>query len=172
MGMSIVAFGTFFMTRWELNISMEQMAWESLFQGMGMAFIFAPVSALVFEGLPHKEIASASGMFSFARNIGLSIGVATFSTILTNQTQVNWNRLGENLNPYNHNLINWLAAQHLTLSSPTTPQVLANLLSPQANMIAYLDVYLVSATAFVLMIPLVLFIKNGRVSGSGFGEGH
>ena len=111
-------------------------------------------------------------MFSFGRNIGLSIGVAMFSTIVVTQTQVNWSRLGEHINVYNPNLTHWLQAQNLNLNDPTTPAQLANVLGTQASMIAYLNVYWLSALSFFVMMPLVLFIKHGRVANLKMGGAH
>ena len=171
-GIFVVGIGTLFMTRWNLNVSFEKMAWESVIQGAGMAFVFAPLSTIIFDTLPQRDISAAAGMFSFGRNIGLSIGVAMFSTIVVTQTQVNWSRLGEHINVYNPNLTHWLQAQNLNLNDPTTPAQLANVLGTQASMIAYLNVYWLSALSFFVMMPLVLFIKHGRVANLKMGGAH
>ncbi len=164
LGFILVGLGTFLMTQWNLSVSFSHMAWESVIQGMGMAFVFSPLSALVFDDLPPQDIPGAAGMFSFSRSMGLSIGIAVFTTILTNQSQINWNRLGGHLTIFNPALKSWLSANHLSLNDPTTYPQLANLLSTHSNMIAYLDVFALSTVAFFLMIPFLFWIKKGRIT--------
>jgi DHA2 family multidrug resistance protein len=170
-GLLLTAYGTFLMAGWNLQTSMGIMAWDTAIQGLGMSFIFAPLSILVFEGLSPSDVASASGMFSFGRSMGLSIGVAALSTVLTNETQINWNRLGAHISEFNSNLIHWINIQHLSLHSPIAISKLSSVLYQQASMVAYLDVYWLAAIAFLAMIPLVWFIKIGHTSGNMIG-GH
>lgn len=163
-GMLITAFGTHLMAKWNLQISMAQMAWQSSVQGIGMSLVFGPLSTVIFETLPHEKIAAASGMFSFSRNIGLSIGVALLTTVSTSQTQVNWNRLGMHINSMNSNLWHWLQVQNLSIHDPIAIHRLGQLLSQQASMIGYINVYWLASVIFVIMVPLVLLIKKGHVN--------
>lgn len=164
-GMLLTAYGTYLMSQWNLNINMGKMAWEVTVQGLGMSCVFGPVSTIVFENLPPQQIAAAAGMFSFSRNMGLSIGVALLTTVLTNQTQVNWHRLGGHITSMNPNLWYWLHVHHYTLKDPIAIQRLAAMLQRQASMVSYINVYWLAAIIFVIMLPLVLLIKKGRVSG-------
>jgi DHA2 family multidrug resistance protein len=164
-GMLLCAYGTYLMAKWNLDINMGKMAWEATIQGLGMSCVFGPLSTIVFDNLPHEKIAAASGVFSFSRNMGLSIGVALLTTVLTTQTQVNWNRLGGHINSMNTNLWHWLNVQHLSIHSPAAIQRLTNVLYTQASMISYVNVYWLAAILFVVMVPLVLFIKKGHISG-------
>ncbi len=170
-GLILTSYGTFLMAGWNLQTSMSVMATDTIIQGIGMSFIFAPLSILVFESLPAEDIASAAGMFSFGRSMGLSIGVAALSTVLTNETQINWNRLGGHISEFNSNLIHWVNIQHLSLHNPLAISKLSSLLYQQASMVAYVDVYWLAAVAFLAIIPLVFFIKTGRTSGNMMG-GH
>ena len=171
LGLLITAYGTYIMSQWNLQVSMAVMATDTIMQGIGMSMVFGPVSSIVYETMAQEKIAAGAGIFSFGRNIGLSIGVAAFSTVMSNQTQINWNRLGAHISSFNSNLIHWLNVQHLTIDNPIVPQRLASLLYEQANMIAYLDVFWLSALCFIVMIPFVLLIEKGKISSEPFG-GH
>ena len=169
LGLIISAFGTFVMTSWNLQTNMGTLAWESGIQGIGMSFVLATLSIIVFDTLTETDTAAASGMFSFGRSIGLSVGVALLTTILTDETQINWHRLGGYLNTFNANFIHWLNIQNLSLHDPIVPEKLANILYTQSSMIAFLNVYWIAAIAFLLMIPLVLLIPHGRVNSKMIG---
>ena len=164
-GILLTSAGTYLMAKWNLDINMGKMAAETMLQGVGMSLVFGPLSTIVFETLPHNKIAAAAGMFSFARNMGLSIGVALLTTVLTQQNQVNWNRLGGYINPMNSNLTHWLNVQHLSIHDPLAIHRLSELLAQQSGIIGYLDVYWLAAILFVIITPMVLFIKKGRISG-------
>lgn len=164
-GILLTSAGTYVMAKWNLSINMGKMAAETMLQGVGMSMVFGPLSTIVFETLPHEKIAAASGMFSFARNIGLSVGVALLTTVLSNQSQVNWNRLGGHITTMNTALHHWLDVQHLSIHDPIAIHRLADLLNQQSGMIGYLDVYWLAAVLFVIILPMVLLIKKGRISG-------
>jgi DHA2 family multidrug resistance protein len=168
-GFLVTAYGTYLMSQWNLQINMGKMAWEGVVQGIGMSMVFGPLSTIVFDNLPPEDIASAAGMFSFARNIGMSIGIAMFTTVLTQQTQINWNRLGGHINAMNPNLWHWLNVQHTTMQNPVTVQNLAHMLSRQANMIGYINVYWLASILFLGLIPLVLLIKRSRINLNSMG---
>ena len=168
-GILITALGTFIMAKWNLQTNLGTFAWESSIQGIGMSFVFAPLSIIVFNTLPPADTASASGMFSFGRSMGLSIGIAILTTVWTSESQVNWNRLGGYIHQSSTQLMHWLNVQHLNLHSPTVPQKLATLLNEQSSMIGFLDVYWLGALAFLFILPLVLLIRKGRSGGDTIG---
>ncbi len=168
-GLIISALGTFVMTGWNLQTNMGTLAWESGIQGIGMSFVLATLSIIVFDTLTEADTAAASGMFSFGRSIGLSIGVALLTTVLTNETQINWHRLGSYLNQFNSNFIHWLNVQNLSLHNPIVAQKLSTILYTQSTMISFLDVYWIGGIALLLMLPLVLLIPHGRVNNKSIG---
>lgn len=171
LGIIITSIGIYLMSGWNLQASFSHMVVDSIIQGIGMSLVFSPLSTIVFETLPNQSIASASGMFSFGRSMGLSIGVASLSTVLSTQSQVNWNRLGGHITESNPAFIQWLQTQHLNLHDPMAAQLVATTLYQQSSMIAYLDVYWLASIGIILILPLVFLIKKGYVSGGRMG-GH
>jgi DHA2 family multidrug resistance protein len=55
-------------------------------RGLGMGFIFTPLSALSLSEIPREKMAQASGLFNVLRQVGGSFGVAIMGTLLTNRT--------------------------------------------------------------------------------------
>lgn len=168
-GLLITAYGTWLMSQWNLQTDVYTMAMEGAVQGFGMSFIFAPLSTIVFDTLPQKLVASASGFFSFGRSIGLSVGVALLSTLLSHETQTNWNQLGQHITQFSTNLHHWLQLHGLNIHNPIAHQLLASTLYRQASMIAYLDAYLAAAALFVIIIPMVFLIPRGNVTNISMG---
>ena len=52
-----------------------------------MPLIFIPISTLNYIGVPREKNNQVSGMSTFARNIGGSIGTSLLSTFLARQNQ-------------------------------------------------------------------------------------
>jgi DHA2 family multidrug resistance protein len=69
-------------------------------RGIGFGFIFSPLQALAISGIRTDEMAQASGLTNVTRQIGGSIGVAWFGSMLTSQIKVHLAGLGQNLGLY------------------------------------------------------------------------
>lgn len=159
-GLFISALGTWLMSSHTLNASIFYMMWTTSVQGFGMGLFFVPLSVIAFSTLPKTAIAEAAGIFSFSRNLGISIGVSILSTLISRETQANWNRLGGHINVYNPNLTYWLNHQHWNLHDPLTLGTLQEQLAGQAAVIAFNDVFWLVAITFFALIPLIFMLKK------------
>jgi DHA2 family multidrug resistance protein len=148
------------MTGWSLYIDSSQVVWTGLLQGFGIGMIFVPLSTLAFATIPTTEMDQATGTFNLFRTMGASIGISIMSTILARMEQVNWNRLGSHINPYNPALIAWLNSHGLSISDPLTPKLLAIELQRQAAMIAFIDAFWFITLSFLAIAPLLLLLKR------------
>jgi len=159
-GLVLAAAGTWPMTWYNLDLSIGWFIWPSILQGLGMGMIFVPLSALVYETLPRSATDQGSAIFNLARTVGSAVGISIVATIFTRMTQVNWNRLGGDINPYNPALQQWLAVKHLTIADPLAPQLLAHELGRQASMIGFIDAYWFVTLSFLLLAPLLLLLRR------------
>jgi len=174
LGLILSAGGTGMMTWFTLQQSIGWFVGPSLLQGLGMGMIFVPLSTLIYETLPSAATDQGSAIFNLARTMGGAVGISVAATILSRTTQVNWNRLGGHINPYNPALQDWLAAHQLQLSDPLSPQLLALELGRQASMTGFVDAFWVITLGFVVLAPLLLLFRrrspaaaNGRQALGG-----
>lgn len=165
------AIGSFLMANFTLQISARDMVLSSMLQGFGMGMFMVPISTYALATLPKASMTEGAGLFSYARMLGTSVGISLLSTLVTRETQINWNRMGSHINTYNPNLQTWLQSAHLRLNSDLAHQMLGNQLFQQANMQAYLDAYYAIGIAFLCLLPLVLLMKNVDLSNAQMG-GH
>ncbi len=161
-GVIISDLGTFMMCSINLETSFSYLAWQGVVQGFGMGFFFVPISTLALSDLRPTQIAEASGLFSFGRSLGCSIGISILTTVITQESQINWNRLAGHLNAASFELKHWLAVQNLPLSSPTALIKLSGLVADQSSMIAFLDAFWLVAISFSLLIPCVFLLKKAK----------
>lgn len=97
------------------------------------------------------------------RRLGGSVGVAIVSTVMTQEAQVGWNTMSGFINPFNPALHQYLATAGMA-QNPTTWQILGNIvLDSQANMRGMLDAFVLLFYGFLIMIPLILFLKKPRL---------
>ncbi len=171
-GLVFAVAGTWPMTWYNLDLSISWFIWPSVIQGLGMGMIFVPLSALVYETLPRSATDQGSAIFNLARTVGAAVGISIAATVFTRMTQVNWNRLGADINPYNPALQQWLAAKHLTAADPMAAQLLAHELGRQASMIGFIDAYWFVTLSFLLLAPLLLLFRckeNASLASTGPG---
>lgn len=150
---------------WQLssyNLSTSEFYWikANLFLGLGMGLYFVPVTTLAFKQLTAEQNPMAAGLFSFARNIGVSVGISIMSTLITRESQINWHQLSKGLTVHNSNFMHWLAQQHWTLHNPIALQQLAQDLMNQSGMIAFIDAFYAVGWFFVLLIPALWLFRN------------
>lgn len=135
-----------------------------LLQGFGLGMIFVPLSTIAFSTLPIQLRTEAAGLYSLLRTIGCSIGISVAITLYTRRSQFFWNQLAGFYNQYNVSFIHFLNPLHLNSNQPLGTAILANELGRQAGMLSFINVFAFIMWCFVLMIPLVLLLENGKIS--------
>ncbi|WP_455380492.1 DHA2 family efflux MFS transporter permease subunit [Acidihalobacter prosperus] len=159
-GILLASAGAWVMTFYNLDISLFWSIWPIVLQGFGMGLIFVPMSTVAFSSLPPQDSAEAAGLFSLLRTIGSSIGISIVSTVQTRQTQIAWNQLGGHIKATNPATHQYLRGLGLHTYSPAAPSVLQHLLVRQADMAGYLDAFYLITWGFLIMLPLVLFMRR------------
>ncbi|AOV18267.1 multidrug MFS transporter [Acidihalobacter aeolianus] len=159
-GIVLASAGAWAMTLYNLDIDTFWSVWPIVLQGLGMGLIFVPMSTVAFSSLPPRDSAEAAGLFSLLRTIGSAIGISIVSTVLTQHTQIAWNQLGGHITPMNPAVDHYLRRLDLGADSPASVSVLGQLLHRQADMVGFLDAFLLITWSFVIMLPLVLLMRR------------
>lgn len=129
------------MSFWNVSISrMLQVFW--------LPFIFIPLSAVQFTGVPPDKNSDASAIINLMRNLGGSWGVSVATTELQWRGQFHHARLAEHVTPYNG----------FGFGVPLGP--ISQAVQTQATMLSYLDVFTILAVISLVAAPLVLFLPN------------
>jgi len=170
-GLIFTVLGTYMMTQFSLNMTEYYVIASGAVQGFGMGLFFVPISTIALATLPSNATAEGSGLFSFGRSLGSSIGISLFSTVLTQESQINWSHLGGHITSFSPALQQWLTQQHLTLTNPLTPQLLGQTLWQQSTMVAFLDCYWLATILILGMFPLVFLMRKPEHT-TGLALGH
>jgi DHA2 family multidrug resistance protein len=161
-GMVLGAIGSWAMTHYSLDVSLFWIIWPAFVQGLGFGLIFVPLSAIAYLTLPRARTAEAAGIYSLVRTIGAAAGISIVTTLVSRESQVNWNELGAHVTKFNPAVRAYLESLHLSPTDPHAMAVIAAQVAQQAEMNALLDVFKLTAWSFVAMLPLVLLLKKSR----------
>lgn len=171
-GLGICTYTTAILGNITLDVSMRYFLLIGFIQGLGIGCFFMPLSTIAYVTLPKTAIAEAAGLFSFGRNIGSAIGISLLTTFLDRDTQRNWNILGSHIQLSNPNLSHWLSARHLTLRDSHAIARLGNDLSLQANFVAYLHMFTLSAFVLTAALVMVFLLKSPKQEQLNLVQAH
>ena len=163
------------MTHLSADITFMDAAIARLFQAIGLPFLFVPINAAAYAGLPRNRTAQASSMLNVARNVGGSIGISMSQSWLSSAIQTRQSHMVEDLNPLNPNYTDWLARAKSAFAFTADPNgvplgVLYQTVSRQAAMLAFLDVFRGLMILVLVLTPVVFLLRGGRAQGGGMGH--
>lgn len=159
-GLFLSGIGTFWLDHLNLQTTYMPFVWGGIVQGLGMGFLFVPLSAIALSTLNPKDTAEAAGLFSFGRTLGGSVGISIVSTLLTHSTQVKWNEIGGHINFSNPALHQWLTTKGSNIHDLATSKMLGYEIYRQASMIAYNNCHWFIAWSFMVLIPFVFLLRR------------
>jgi DHA2 family multidrug resistance protein len=152
-GFALTIFSLWQMTNYTLVLSASDIVWPGFIQGMGLGFIFVPLSTVTFSTLSSHLRPAGTSIYSLSRNVGSSIGISIVQTLFTRNSQVAHSVLSENFSSLNPML------NGVDLTNPTVLAGLDVEVSRQAAMISYVDDFYFMMILTVLTVPLILLIR-------------
>ncbi len=173
-GLVIGGLSLLWMTNFYLDISFKRLMLARIVQAASLAFLFVPLNAMAFRGIPANKTNNASALINLARNFGGSIGISVASTLLIRREQFHQSRLVEYLqqmNPsypdYARNLGNALGT---TADAPSTLGSIYQSAIDQATLLSYLDDFKLLGLVFLGMLPLLLLVKPAKGGAAGMAH--
>lgn len=154
--------GNYLMTRFSDTISPHDLLLPVVLQGMGMGLVFVPITTLAFTTLPKQLGAEAAGIYSLIRAISSAVGIAILSTYLSRSGTQYWGQMRGYVNPFNNELSSYLHRLNLETLDPSAIAVAARAVLHQAQNAAYIDSFWFATLNFVMMLPLLLFVRPGK----------
>ncbi len=169
LGVVLFAVGSWDLSRTTLDSSAVDFLIPMCITGVGFACLFVPLTTAALSRIPRAKLADAAGLNSFVRQIGGSIGLALFATLLTRYGAEDRAALAAHVTPLRPELAAQSAsalAAHVT-SDPALQQVLAlkalaGRVAMQAQVIAFERTFLVQGLAFVAVLPLLFLLRVDR----------
>ena len=174
-GFTIIALAMWYSTSLVPDASFSYFATVRVFQTIGMPFMFIPVSTIAYDGLPQQKTTEGSALINVARNLGGSIGVSLANTELLQRSQYHQARLVENLTPSSpvfQSTLHQITQYFAHSGSPASAQARAmgyigKLVSEQATLMAYIDIFYTWSVFAALLVPVVLLLIRRTAPRAG-----
>ena len=131
-----------------LQASFYNLSVSRMLQVFWLPFIFIPLSAVQFTGVPPGKNNEASAIINLMRNLGGSFGVSIATAQLQWRDQIHHAYLTEHVTPYNG----------YGFGVPLGP--IAQAVQQQATILSYLDVFTMLSVIALVASPLVLFLPK------------
>jgi DHA2 family multidrug resistance protein len=159
-GLALTSLSLWQMTRFTLDSGSADIVRTGVIQGLGLGFIFVPLSTLAFSTLAPRFRNEGTAMFSLVRNIGSSIGISMVISYLASRTQANHAALSAFVAPSNLALRHAAERGVVSVSTPTGLSALNAAVTQQAATLAYLQDFRLMMWITLAALPLVLLLKR------------
>ena len=158
-----------------LQIGMHDLFWPMVLRGVGLGFIFVPLTGAAVADLAPEQLAQGTGLFNLSRQLGGSFGIAVTATLLTRFTEQSRGALLPHLTESEPDHASAgcsrprpacsARAGPLPEAQAQAHALLDQSLHQQASMVAFEKVFLTMGITFTLALPLLLLFRTGRAKG-------
>jgi len=152
-----------------------------LMRGIGTVLMFLPLTLATFGPIPKKDIADASGFYSLTRQMGGSIGIALLTTLLSQRINFHRSVMTDHMSIFGSATTERLAQIQAALVQkgidPGTAKLQAlkimdGLVSQQASVISFIDIFHVVGYAFLLSLPLLFLLGKKEAAAPAPADVH
>jgi DHA2 family multidrug resistance protein len=174
-GLVVAAYSVYLMAHFNLFADFPSILWPRVLLGVGMGFIFIPLTTLTMSAIRKEEMGNATAIFNLLRNLGGSFGVAFITTVVATRAQFHQARLVEHLTPFGRNLQQAVPQISEFLRQKGVPSSLLNQgslevirgeLLRQASMMSFNDAFYLLSIIMAVVLLLVPFMKQGEEGAS------
>ncbi len=140
------------------DVSFGTISLYRVLQVVALPFLFIPISAVSYIGVPPERNADAAAIINQIRNLGGSIGISFVTTMLAWRTQFHHARLAERITPY------------ISLHGEALSQI-AGAVQHQSQFMSYLDVFHILGLVALAVSPVTLLLAASQAKPAGQGKG-
>jgi MFS transporter, DHA2 family, multidrug resistance protein len=143
---------------------------------VGIGFLFVPITAAGYIGVPAEKGDSVSGIINFMRNIGGSIGTSVVGTLITRRSQYHQQILVGHITPDSrafrgslHGLTSGIRHSGLGRVDANNQAIARyyGLINQQAHTLSFMDTFWVLAVLCAIMFVLAFFLKKNDPGAGG-----
>jgi DHA2 family multidrug resistance protein len=163
-GLGLMGWSLHAMTEWNAEVGVSEIISTGIVQGIGLGFIFVPLSTIAFATLAPRYRNEGTAMFSLIRNIGSSVGISLVMTVLGHEIQQSHAALSTNITPFSDALQAPGVPSLWNLSTELGRAAIDAEVTRQAVTIAYLNDFRFMMYLCLLAVPLLLLLRSPRVN--------
>jgi MFS transporter, DHA2 family, multidrug resistance protein len=174
-GFASSAAALFHMANIHPGISFATAVKYRLWQSVGLAFLFIPITTMAYVGVPRGKNNQVSAMTNLARNLGGGVGISVAQTILARREQFHQQHLASHVTAYSpalRHLVGGLgqALAHRGAATAAATRrayaIVYGLVQQQAATLAFIDVLWVLGIGAALLTPLAFVMRRAKPGGA------
>ncbi|MER2510640.1 DHA2 family efflux MFS transporter permease subunit [Amaricoccus sp.] len=173
LGLVGFAISAFELTPITANWAFGELFFPQALRGVSLMMCMLPINSLALGTLPPERIKNASGLFNLTRNLGGAVGLAGINTILQRRTDVHVSQLSEHVSWGSSVAVERLSGMAESLrpvlgdaADAVALRRLGGMVSQQAAVMAYSDIFLLLSILFGSMILLVPLVQRPRAAAA------
>lgn len=147
-GLLIASIGTYMFSGLDVRTTAKELIIPLMVFATGLGLGMAPMTAAATNSVPENEVGVSSALLNLTRNIAGAIGIALFSTLLSNIIESNVLQVGRDA------VINTM--------DPVAIQTAGVLVILKAQIMAYADVFIVASIIMSTSIIVAMFLKQPK----------
>jgi DHA2 family multidrug resistance protein len=168
-GLAMTAWSFWQMTGWTPDVPQAAIIGVGIVQGLGLGFLFVPLSVATLSTLTAEKRAEGSGIYSLARNIGSSVGISVVNAVLVRTTAENHAELAQHVTTVNRLFEDRAVGRFWNPATAAGRAALDGLITRQSEIVAYIDDYKLLMIAVICVVPLLMVFKK---AASGAAADH
>jgi DHA2 family multidrug resistance protein len=159
-GFLLQAASGFMMAQFTAEVPFAAVAWSILLQGLGVGFLWVPLTLITFSTLNQTLLPDGSAFFHLIRNLGSSIHISASIAVVLHTSKINYGHLMENLTPYEKALQfpwtvgGWISGSTLNLAA------VSGEVQRQGLMIGYVNAFYFYTLTAVMVLPLLFLVRR------------
>jgi DHA2 family multidrug resistance protein len=167
-GFSTFAVYAFICASFTPDVDYYTLASTRLIMGVGISCFFLPIITISLSGMSPREMAGASGLNSFIRNMGSSMGTAIITSLWEHKAQFHHARLTESINYAAQPAQSYLNQLNTAgMSQQNALQYVNHVIDTQAYLLSTNSVLCISGMMMLALIFPIWFAKGPFVKAQG-----
>ena len=151
-----------YMAAFDINLSVYELAWSNALAGLGVGFVWVPLTLITFSTIPRAKLNEGSAFFHLVRNVGSSVSISLTIALVIQSSSMSYADLTGFVSIFGE------SSSVMALKGAPTPQSAPELMrlsgeiARQSRMIGYINAFYLYAIIAFSIIPLVMLVRMPR----------
>jgi MFS transporter, DHA2 family, multidrug resistance protein len=146
------------MTTFDLNVPLSEVVWSMAIQGIGVGWLWVPMSLVIFSNLDPRRSAEGAALFHFVRSVSSSFFISASIVVVFHTQKMSYSELVQWINPFNSRLSFNGVMGGWTTDNTAGLAGIAGEIANQATTIGYLNAFNLYLWTSVLVYPLIALV--------------
>lgn len=157
-GFVVFGLASFITGHYTPDVTSSYVSFSRFVTGFGLGFFFIPLNAITLSEISHEDLASASGLYNFMRNIGNSFGTSLATNFWNNKMAIHHEEMVSAIQPGNPGFISFINSIPGELHDKLSG--INDIITLQSAIMGVNDLIFVSGVMMLILIPFVFLARK------------